>query len=140
MERRRFIHSVVGGCLLAATAGSTTTLAANPYQNVNRVRNPNDLSPMESFHVARYEWPAARQSGNVRALRVTIGPPHVMEPEHFIQWLEIYVGPAVAVRMDFSPAMSVPAIELPLVVEGRPTVRLLYMCNKHGLWESAVAL
>lgn len=63
--------------------------------------------------------------------------PHPMEPDHSIQFVELFAEALHLARVDFVPGLSVAegvlAFRLPA---GRWRLRAVTRCNLHGLWES----
>lgn len=64
---------------------------------------------------------------------VTVGTePHVMEPKHFIEWVEL-VADTCVYRRTLAPNEK-PQAFFPTPVE--PTLTARAHCNQHGLWRS----
>ena len=66
-------------------------------------------------------------------IKVKVGSvPHPMEPEHYIEWIEI-IADGRAYRQFLNPG-DAPEAEFP-VEAGQVSAREL--CNKHGMWEGS---
>ncbi|MCA1809864.1 MAG: desulfoferrodoxin family protein [Kiritimatiellia bacterium] len=68
-----------------------------------------------------------------KGAKVTVGSvPHPMEPDHYIQWIEIINGDYVN-RKYLAPGQK-PEAEFYVPLQSGLIVR--EYCNKHGLWET----
>ena len=114
------------------------------FCQVNRAKDPNKKEPLEQKHLAVIEVPATIKAGEFINAKVKVGEiAHPNENEHFIEWIELYVGDVYLGRFAFAPVMTKPEITIPLNIAhgGRTTVlRALSRCNLHGLWESSTEI
>ena len=138
MKRRKFFELMAATGALMTPWASKSLCAASTYGKIQRVRTPSRPQGMEIFHQIFIELPKEVAKGDERAIRVVIGPPHPMKQEHHIMWLEIFVDDVLATRLDFTPELSIPAIEIPINVSNGRRLRVLHMCNKHGMWEKTI--
>lgn len=75
--------------------------------------------------------PAAESFGN--GVKVKVGSlPHPMEPEHYIEWIEVINGDYVN-RCYLTPGM---APEAAFYVPMSKKLEFRAYCNKHGVWKS----
>lgn len=91
-------------------------------------KNPEDLTSFEKQHV-----PAVTILGN--EVKVSVGELlHIMEPNHYIEWIELYDAKKRLARVDLTPEKKP---EIIFNIGGRIgffTARA--RCNQHGLWQS----
>ena len=59
---------------------------------------------------------------------------HPNQPDHFIDWIELYAGDAPIARFDLSPIATIPAVSVVVNVNAGTTLRAVEHCNMHGLW------
>jgi len=97
-------------------------------QKIRDIFNPTDL---EKKHM-----PVIERLGEGRVL-VKVGIiPHVMEKEHYIEWIELYQNNELLERRNLNPG-DLPEAEF--LVEDLKEEEVLIareLCNLHGLWES----
>lgn len=77
-------------------------------------------------------------------LRVTISVGHYVahpnQPDHFIDWIELYAGDAPIARFDLSPVATDPVVCVVVAVDPGTVLRAVEHCNLHGLWAAEVAV
>lgn len=83
----------------------------------------NSVDASFEKHVPTYEI-----RGNDIIARVN----HVMEDEHYIEWIAYVTGDTYEIRY-FEPGMDAKT-----TFKYVPNTKLYAYCNKHGLWESTV--
>lgn len=114
------------------------------FCQVNRAKDPNKKETLEQKHLAVIEVPAKIKAGEFINATVKVGEiAHPNENEHFIEWIELFVGDVYLGRFAFAPVMTKPEITIPLNIShgGRTAVlRALSRCNLHGLWESSTEI
>jgi superoxide reductase len=114
------------------------------FCQVNRAKDPNKKEPLEQKHLAVIEVPGKIKAGEFFNAKVKAGEiEHPNENEHFIEWIELYVGDVYLGRFAFAPVMTKPEITIPLNIAhgGRATVlRAVSRCNLHGMWESSTEI
>lgn len=101
-------------------------------------------SPLAKKHVPVIEVPAVVKTGEFFDVTITVGEiEHPNENEHFIQWIEFYIGSVNLGRFDFVPVMTKPKITIPLKLSHHgldSTLRAISRCNLHGLWEGTAQI
>jgi len=99
---------------------------------VNFPQNPERLNDFELQHV-----PAVWLMGP-ETVRVLVGEKqHSMDPEHYIEWVELYDGKERLARVELTPERRP---EIVIDTGGRVgyfTARAY--CSQHGLWQSGWA-
>ena len=142
-DRRRFlktigISAVTAG--LATTVGSLKSVSADEvdwFQNVNRVKDPLNKTPKEKGHAPVVQWPINIKNGEPFNLDIQIGETlHPMTSNHYIQWIEVYLGIEQVSRIEFSPLCPQAKVTIPVAVKESATLRILARCNQHGIWET----
>ncbi len=88
----------------------------------NVIPNENDAS--KEKHLPNYE---------VVGDKLIVSVNHVMEEEHFIEWLMVK-GKNITIKKEFTPDDK-PILEVPYEKD----VFLYSYCNKHGLWMKKVS-
>ena len=94
---------------------------------------------MAKKHVPVITVPPVLKVGEFYDVKITVGEiEHPNENEHFIQWIEFYIGSVYLGRFDFAPVMTRPEVTIPLKLSHKglnSTLRAVSRCNMHGLWE-----
>lgn len=107
------------------------------FKTINRAADPNNLTALEKKHAPVISIPGYIKANQVFFLTVEVGRTlHVMTPNHWIMWIEVYLGNALISRTEFSPLSPQPSVTVPLSVGGSTILKVMERCNLHGLWES----
>lgn len=154
MERRKFLQIAAIGSF--ATGIVSTVSAAERffpvkvdqslYAAINRVRDPQNRTPLEKKHAPVITAPATVKAGEAFVVEVSVGEMlHDMMPAHWIEYIELSVGNEPAGRVDMQPkgflrpratfTMVVPKEAAPA---GKITLVAHQRCNLHGYWESSI--
>jgi len=123
---------------------STTATDPNAYLwgQINRAKDPSNLTSLEQAHV-----PAIMVNGPVKSgvpvqvtVRVGEGHMHPSTHDHFIQWIALYDKDIQLGRVDLSPATTQSQVTFTVVLDNSTTLRALENCNLHGTWENTAAV
>ena len=154
MDRRVFLKSVAIGAVAAGVAGKA--IAAEKYfpskvdqslfEDINRVKNVSNKTPLEKSHAPVIKAPQTVKAGESFIVEVSVGEVvHPMGPAHWIEFIELNIGNEPAGRVDFQakgylspkatftvtlPKESAPSGKITLIAHER--------CNLHGYWESSL--
>ena len=114
----------------------------NP-EAVRRPADPSALNGAEQKHVPVITLSrecAVSPEGGCINVNVKVGEvPHVMEPEHFITWIDYYLDHKFVSRIWLSPETCHPAATLHLNADSG-TVTAIEGCNLHGNWISEATI
>ena len=109
------------------------------FCKLNNLANADNDSPVTKKHIPVITVPPVLKTGEFYDVKITVGKmEHPNENEHFIQWIEFYIGSVYLGRFDFAPVMTKPEITIPLKLSHsglNSTLRAVSRCNRHGLWE-----
>lgn len=96
--------------------------------SMNFPQNPEHLTDFEKQHI-----PAVTLLG--LQVQVSVGErPHIMQPDHYIEWIELYDGKNRLAHMDLTPAQKP---EMIFNIGGRIGFFVARaQCSQHGLWQS----
>lgn len=112
------------------------------FCKVNRWEPGTELSEMAKKHIPVIEIQDVLEAGKFYDAKIKVGEiAHPNENEHFIQWIELYIGNVYLGRFDFAPVMTKPEITIPIVLSHaglNSSLRAIARCNLHGLWEGDV--
>ncbi len=110
-----------------------------------KLNKPEDVevdSPLAKKYVPVITLPDVLKAGEFYEVKIKVGEiEHPNENEHFIQWIEFYIGNVYLGRFDFAPVMTKPEVTIPLQLGHHgldSTLRAISRCNLHGLWEGTV--
>lgn len=141
-KRREFLKGV-GVAFLGQTLIARSVQAQEKEQDwfktINRAADPDNLTATEKKHAPAIGIPGYVKTNQVFFLTVEVGRTlHVMTPNHWIMWIEVYLGNSLVSRTEFSPLSPQPSVTVPLSVSGPTTLKVVEQCNLHGIWESRV--
>lgn len=125
-----------------ATATATVDPNAYLWGQINKAKNPGNLTTLEQAHVPAIVVNGTPKAGEPVKVTVRVGEGH-MHPsthDHFIQWIELYSGDILLGRVDLSPATSKPEVTFTVVLDNSTTLRARQNCNLHGTWENSKAV
>jgi len=106
---------------------------------VNMVADLEAASDFEKKHTPHIDIDRA---GELYHVTVTVGyeVPHPNQPDHFIDWIELFIGDAPIARFDLSPVVTSPVVSVAIDADSGTIVRAVEHCNLHGLWAAETAL
>ncbi|HHT9140452.1 MAG TPA: class II SORL domain-containing protein [Candidatus Tripitaka californicus] len=141
-KRREFLKGVGAvflGQILIAKSVQAQEKEQDWFKTINRAANPDNLTATEKKHAPVIGIPGYVKTNQVFFLTVEVGRTlHVMTPNHWIMWIEVYLGNSLVSRTEFSPLSPQPSVTIPLSVGGPTTLKVMEQCNLHGIWESKV--
>jgi len=111
---------------------------------VNKVKDPAAMTDLEKKHVPVIEAPDSVKAGLPFDVTVHVGKllKHPNEPEHHIEWIELYKGYVFLARADLAAATTEPKVTFTVALEPELAaddglLRAFEKCNMHGVWEAA---
>jgi superoxide reductase len=156
MDRRTFFKSVAIGTMAAGVAGQIhaaekyfpTKVDQALFENINRVKDPSNKTPLEKSHAPSIKAPQTVKAGEAFAVEVSIGEVmHPMSAAHWIEFIELNAGNEPAGRIDFQPSgylIPKATFFVTLTKESAPSGKVTLVahqrCNLHGYWESSLDL
>lgn len=66
--------------------------------------------------------------------------PHPNGADHYITFIELYVGESPIARFDLTPEVTHPRLCVPVALPAGTVLRAVEHCNLHGLWAYEVTL
>ncbi|WP_135612616.1 class II SORL domain-containing protein [Methanococcoides sp. AM1] len=134
-------------------------------EGIQRIKDRNNLTDVEKKHVPIIEAPDIVTSEESFEVKVTIGgEPHVMEMEHYIEWVEVWFADNKIGKYELGAENPTPEAIFNIIPsedlissteyvvcnihgvnlcskcglkEVRTELKAIASCNVHGLWESA---
>ncbi|MFQ5861850.1 MAG: class II SORL domain-containing protein [Candidatus Brocadiales bacterium] len=108
------------------------------FKRINRVCDPNNMTATEKKHAPVVSVPSYFKADQTIYLTAQVGETiHVMNPNHWIQWIEVYASDVLISRTEFSPNSPAAIVTVPLFIQKETMVKVLERCNLHGIWESS---
>jgi superoxide reductase len=106
---------------------------------VNMVTDLEAATDFEKKHTPHID---IDQAGDTYHVTVTVGHEvsHPNQPDHFIDWIELYIGDAPIARFDLSPVVTSPVVSVAVDAEAGTVIRAVEHCNLHGLWAAEITL
>ncbi len=116
-------------------------MAENIFLQVNKAKDPNNLTGPEEKHIPALTIKGAAKAGEPFQLEVQVGRAlHPMDNEHHIQFVELFWNDLYLTRVPFTPVIQLPKASLSLVLTRSGKLRAQGRCNLHGVWEGEVEL
>lgn len=108
------------------------------FECINRVCDPDNMTKLEKKHAPVISVPSYFKANQTIYVTAQVGNIiHGMNPNHWIQWIEVYADNTLISRTEFSPQSPSAIVTVPLSVEKQTTLKVLERCNLHGIWESS---
>ncbi|MFH1191908.1 MAG: class II SORL domain-containing protein [bacterium] len=107
---------------------------------VQRAKNPNDLSDTEKMHIPFIEIPYPPIKGDIFELIVRVGEiMHPMSEEHFIEWIELYNDNILLDKVELGPDVE-PKCIFNISMLKNINFKIIASCNLHGVWEKSARI
>lgn len=150
MERRNFIKAVAVGAGSVVSAGRLSfgqeyfpvQVDENLWKGINRVKNPQDETVLETLHVPVITAPQKVKAGEPFDVNVSIGKNlHPIGPTHWIEYVQLGIGNEPAGTLIFrSNGYLKPETKFAVVLDERLKGRKVSLvatirCNLHGIWQ-----
>ena len=102
---------------------------------------PQEVISKAETHTPKIEAPDKVKAGEPFEVKVSVGP-HVMEPQHYIGWVELYYyeegrqyNPIFVGKVEFT-TYTEPKATFTLKLQKSGVLYAISYCNLHGLWEN----
>ncbi|HUO78027.1 MAG TPA: class II SORL domain-containing protein [Thermodesulfovibrionales bacterium] len=153
MNRRAFLKTMTVGTMamgmveraFAAERYFPVKADQSLFENINRVKDPSNKTPLEKSHAPFIKAPAKVKAGEPFTVEVSVGEVvHPMGPAHWIEFITLNIGNEPAGKVDFrSKGYLNPKATFTVVLQkesapsGKVTLIANQRCNLHGYWESS---
>lgn len=111
------------------------------FLRMNSAADLANLTELEKKHLPHISIPVKVAAREPFDIEVEVGGmlKHPNEPEHHIQWIELYADEVFLARTDLTPQLTEPKTRFTIRLDGVGSVKLsaVSRCNLHGLWEVA---
>ncbi len=119
-------------------------MALNEFESlrIHTVKNPDPrkMNESEMKHFPVLEINKCKDRDGYYFVKVTVGKyiKHPMDPEHFIQWIELYINSSLTFRCELMPECSEPVFTSIFKFPKNAEIFAKAKCNKHGVWISKI--
>lgn len=106
---------------------------------VNRVEDTENPTDLEKKHVPVISAPIEVKVGETFEVTVEVGKllEHPNDPDHFINFIQLYAGRVYLARLDLVPVRTKPIMKVTVQLsKNLGPLRAFEWCNIHGAWES----
>jgi superoxide reductase len=106
---------------------------------VNDPQVRDDLDHLAVQHTPLIDAPDRIKKDEYFEVNVMIGrlQDHPNEPDHFIEWIELYAGDTFLGRSQFNGGSSYPESSFMVkMTHAQGPLKVWAKCNRHGLWRS----
>lgn len=114
------------------------------FCKVNKIEPGEEMTELAKKHTPVIEISDTLKVKQFYDAKIKVGEiDHPSENEHFIQWIELYIGNIYLGRFDFVPIMTRPEITIPIVLSHAgldSSLRAIARCNLHGIWEGSIKI
>jgi len=154
MDRRTFLKSATMGAVTVGIARDAfavdkyfpVKVDPNLFQDINRVKDPANKTPLEKSHGPVISAPAKVKAGEPFTVQVNVGEViHPMSQTHWIEFIELDIGNEPAGRIAFEPkgylepkATFTVTLTRESAPSGKVTLVAHQRCNLHGYWEGSL--
>ncbi|MFP4045543.1 MAG: class II SORL domain-containing protein [Candidatus Aenigmatarchaeota archaeon] len=99
--------------------------------------NPEEMDDLEKKHAVIIEAPDKVKKDEFFEVEVRVGEymEHPNEPDHFIEWLELYSGETFLTRLHLTPGKSHYVMKAKVKLDHEHPLVARVKCNLHGIWE-----
>ena len=107
------------------------------FVGVNRPDDPENLSDLEKKHLPVIDAPETVRKGQSFDVTVEVGKllAHPSDPEHFIEFIDLYADDSFLARLDLTAVTTCPKATLCLSLPHEAEeLRAYERCNIHGVW------
>ncbi len=130
-------NAIPAKCLVCRSP--ETAFCENP-DAIKRPADPANLTDGDKKHVPVVKVTECGLLTGCKDVHVTVGDiEHVMEPKHYILYVDFYLDHRFISRIWLAPEVCKPAATLHLAASSG-TVTVIESCNVHGNWMSEVSL
>ncbi len=154
MDRRTFLKSATIGAVAAGITKEVfaaekyypTKVDLSLFENINKVKDPSNKTPLEKSHAPVIKAPQTVKAGEPFAVEVSVGEViHPMGETHWIEFISLEIGNEPAGRIDFQPkGYLIPKATFMVKLtkddapSGKVTLVAHQRCNLHGYWEGSL--
>lgn len=100
---------------------------------INRVADPASAGDFENKHTPNLEVSREGDRLKVHAW-MGHGVSHPNQPDHFIEWIELFVDDAPVERFTFGAVVADPDVTCLMNADAGSKITAMASCNLHGLW------
>lgn len=106
---------------------------------MNRI---TDIDAADDFQKKHTPYVEALRMGDIVKVTVKVGHyvSHPNQPDHFIEWIMLYVGDSPIARFDLSPVVVDPEVTTTLRLDVGTKITAMEHCNLHGLWAADLSV
>ncbi len=107
---------------------------------LGELNHVTDLDGASDFERKHTPYLSAERDGEKVRVSVKVGHyvSHPNQPDHFIQWIDLYAGDAAIARFDLTPVAVDPDVSIVVALDAGTTLRAVEHCNLHGLWVAEI--
>jgi len=107
-------------------------------EEVNKVKDLENMSDMEKKHLPVIEAPEKVKAGEEFTVVVEVGKylQHPNELNHWINWSGLWIDQRPATFCDFYPTVGEPRVRFRIKIDSPGSYNLIAReyCNQHGVW------
>lgn len=108
------------------------------FAQINTASDMENLSDLEKKHLPVIDAPETVKAGECFEVVVNVGKllTHPSDPDHFIEFVELYAGHVYLARMHFTAQTTCPVMKTCVSLpKDLGPLRAFERCNIHGVWE-----
>ncbi len=109
-------------------------------EEVNKVKDWNNMTDMEKKHVPVIEAPDKVKAGEIFDVLVEVGKymKHPNELSHWINWIGLWIDKRPVAFVSLYPTVGEPVVRFRIKIDsaGKKRIVAREFCNLHGVWEN----
>lgn len=103
--------------------------------------DPKNMTELEKKHVPQFVLPKDMKAGKPLSVTVNVGQiAHPMTPEHYIEWIELYLDGKLVKKVALKPGDKPMAKFEITPAAGMNKLEARIFCNIHGLWANTMEI
>ncbi|MBE0475819.1 MAG: hypothetical protein IBX62_01795 [Coriobacteriia bacterium] len=104
-----------------------------PMNHITDIDAANDFEKKHTPHIDLQRT----EDGKLRVdVKVGYYFPHPNQPDHFIDWLHVYVDHANVAQFDLAAGVAWPNVSVVVEADDGALITAVENCNLHGLWKA----
>ena len=110
----------------------------NLLDQINRVANRSKMSDIEKMHEPVIACPDSVKANLAFDCTVHVGSrlEHPNEPEHHVEFVDLYLDDLFLCRVDLAAKRSNPKVTFSVMLPRSGVLKAYECCNIHGVWAS----
>ena len=100
------------------------------------IHRVDDLEAADDFSKKHVPFVECARDGDVCSITIEVGHyfPHPNQPDHWIEYLEVFANGAPIATYDFAAGVVAPKVTCVATLDPGTPITVFERCNLHGVW------